>query len=141
MLVYSLIVFFYDQCFQFIGLVYSLVPTAKSFLFIRKTAHPKSDSILCWCLITIAGLIVDLRGNGLFHRELAVGAKIDPYGRGHLQRRGGSRGWNGRWSGWWRPRPSSGFRLISLLKEVAVVWNIIGVQGGGVIPKVPKTGS
>ena len=76
---------------------------------------------------TIAGLIVDLRGNGLFHRELAVGAKIDPYGRGHLQRRGGSRGWNGRWSGWWRPRPSSGFRLISLLKEVAVVWNIIGV--------------
>ena len=90
---------------------------------------------------TIAGLIVDLRGNGLFHRELAVGAKIDPYGRGHLQRRGGSRGWNGRWSRWWRPRPSSGFRLISLLEEVAVVWNIIGVQGGGVIPKVPKTGS
>ena len=69
---------------------------------------------------TIAGLIVDLRGNGLFHRELAVGAKIDAHSGGHLQRRGGSRGWQGGRS--WRAWPPSWFRFwLFLLKEVAVI--------------------
>ena len=89
---------------------------------------------------TITGLIVDLSSNGLFHRELAVGAKVDAHGGCHLGRRGGS-GWQRR-----RQRRLRGSFPLPLAwpEDVAVVGLLsgpIGIEASGVIPKVPKAGS
>lgn len=85
---------------------------------------------------TITGLVIDLSGNGLFHRELTVSAKEDADGGCHLGRRGGSGGFGGLFP--LALRPSRGPKEVSV---VGLLAGPVGIETSGVIPKVPKAGS